>query len=95
MSIISGLIILSPHYLSLAKEGFPDELTFSVPRLLQFMNAGENIRFQSTKFRFSRGRVALMVYPPGEGEIYVLAGLPFLVTTTNTVNLGSSPGCWD
>ena len=26
MSIISGLIILSPHYLSLAKEGFPDAL---------------------------------------------------------------------
>ena len=52
---------------------FFHQLTFSVPRLLQFMNAGENIRFQSTKFKFSKGRVALTVYPPGEGEIYVLA----------------------
>jgi hypothetical protein len=42
---------------------FLDPRTFRVSCLLQFMNAAENLRFGSVKFRFSAGMVDVWVYP--------------------------------
>ena len=49
---------------------FYNQLTFSVPRLLQFMNATDSLRFESAKFMFSKEQVAVVVYPRGEAEMY-------------------------
>ena len=53
-----------------------NQLTFSVPRLLQFMNATENLRFKSAKFEFSVGVVYIEAYPhedpDSEAEKYAL-----------------------
>ena len=55
-----------------------NQLTFSVPCLLQFMNATENLRFKSAKFEFSAGVVYIEVYPhedsdsDPEAEMYAL-----------------------
>ena len=48
---------------------FFNQLTFSVPRLVQFMNTTENLRFDSAKFRFDDEQVQVEVYPPGEAEM--------------------------
>ena len=48
---------------------FFDQLTFSVPRLVQFMNTTENLRFDSAKFLFDDKRVHVEVYPPGEAKM--------------------------
>jgi hypothetical protein len=45
-----------------------NQLTFSVPRLLQFMNATENLRFKSAKFEFSVGVVYIEVYPHEDSD---------------------------
>jgi hypothetical protein len=50
---------------------FFNQLTFSVPRLLQFMNTTENLRFDSAKFEFDEGQVFVSVYPLG-AEIHAL-----------------------
>jgi len=42
---------------------FLDPRTFRVSCLLQFMNAAENLRFGSVKFRFYDGMVDVWVYP--------------------------------
>ena len=42
---------------------FYNQLTFSVPRFLQFLNAAENLRFGSAAFGFSRDGVNVWVYP--------------------------------
>jgi hypothetical protein len=49
---------------------FYNQLTFSVPHLLQFMNAAENLRlrFGSAKFRFVWNGVDVTVYPREEAE---------------------------
>ena len=47
---------------------FYNQLTFSVPRLAQFMNTTENLRFDSAKFLFDGEQVYVEVYPPGEAE---------------------------
>ncbi|KAF8468600.1 hypothetical protein DFH94DRAFT_816366 [Russula ochroleuca] len=52
---------------------FFHQLTFSVPRLLQFLNTTENLRFESAKFEFLRKDVYVKVYPRGEAEMYALA----------------------
>ena len=52
---------------------FFKQLTFSVPRLLQFMNTTENLRFDSAKFKFSWDEVHVEVYPPEEAEMYALS----------------------
>jgi hypothetical protein len=52
---------------------FFNQLTFSIPRLLQFMNTTENLRFDSAKFKFSRGRVRVEVYPREESKMYGLS----------------------
>ena len=51
---------------------FFNQLTFSVPRLLHFVGATENLRFKTAKFKFSDGHVDLEVYPREEVEMYAL-----------------------
>ena len=51
---------------------FFNQLTFSVPHLLQFMHTTENLRFGSAKFEFSGDRVHVKVYPREEAEIRAL-----------------------
>ena len=53
--------------------GFFNQLTFSVPRLLQFMNATENLTFKSAKFKFCDNYVAVEVYPHEEAKVYALS----------------------
>jgi hypothetical protein len=47
---------------------FSNQLTFSIPRLVQFMNTTETLRFDSAKFWFYNERVLVRVYPRGEVE---------------------------
>ena len=47
---------------------FYNQLTFSVPRLLQFMNTAENLRFGSAQFLFFGRGVGVNVYPREEAE---------------------------
>ena len=53
--------------------GFFNQFTFSVTRLLQFLNATENITFKSAKFWFSDKMVVVEVYPHEEAEMYALS----------------------
>ena len=48
---------------------FSTQLTFSVPRLVQFMNTTENLRFDSAKFWFNDKGVHVEVYLPGEAKM--------------------------
>jgi hypothetical protein len=50
---------------------FFTQLTFSVPRLVQFMNTTENLRFDTAKFLFDDEQVRVEVYPPGEAKMKV------------------------
>jgi hypothetical protein len=50
---------------------FFNQLTFSVPRLLQFMNTTENLRLERAEFEFYTERVFMSVYPHG-AEMYAL-----------------------
>ena len=52
---------------------FFNQLTFSVPRLLQFVNTSENLRFKSAKFEFSNLGVSARVYPDEEAEVSALS----------------------
>jgi hypothetical protein len=52
---------------------FFEQQTFSVPCLLQFMNATENLRFNSAKFEFSRDEVDVGGYLHEEAEVYPLS----------------------
>ena len=47
---------------------FFKQLTFSVPHLLQYINATENLKFDSAKFKFSRDGIYVKLYPHEEGE---------------------------
>ena len=51
---------------------FFNQLTFSVPRLLHFINTTETLRFKSAKFEFFNGRAYVKVYPREETEMYAL-----------------------
>ena len=53
--------------------GFPNQLTISVPCLLQFVNSTENLRFGFAKFEFSNNVVDVEVYPHEEAETYSLS----------------------
>ena len=48
---------------------FFNQLTFSVPRLVHFMNTTENLRFSIAKFLFSDDQVDMRVYPPGGAKM--------------------------
>jgi hypothetical protein len=50
---------------------FFNQLTFSVPRLLQFINTTENLRFDRTEFVFYAEQVIVSVYPRG-AEVHAL-----------------------
>ena len=52
---------------------FFNQLTFSVPRLLQFLNTTENLRFKSAKIEFSDNDVDVEMYPDEEAEMYTLS----------------------
>ena len=52
---------------------FFNQLTFSVTRLLQFVNATENLTFKSAKFKFFNERLDLWVCPHEEAEMYALS----------------------
>jgi hypothetical protein len=46
--------------------GFFNQLTFSVPCLLEFLNTTENLRFDTAVFRFLDGKVNVALYYRGE-----------------------------
>jgi hypothetical protein len=56
---------------------FFNELIFSVPRLLQFINTTENLKFESAKFEFFNEKVIVEFYPREEAETYALIILVF------------------
>ena len=60
--------ITAPH-LETFQISFFNQLTFSVPRLLEFMNTTEELRFDSAIFQFSGGRGFLTVHPREEVEM--------------------------
>ena len=51
---------------------FFNERTFSFPRLLQFMNTAENLRFKSAKIEFSDEEVDVEMYPHKEAKMHAL-----------------------
>jgi hypothetical protein len=63
--------ITAPRLEKLAVQFFK-QLTFSVPRLVQFMNTTENLRFDSSKVVFSGNEVYAKLYRE-EDEAYVLS----------------------
>ena len=54
------------------KINFFNQLTLSVPRLLQFIGATENLRFSKAIFTFSDKNVGAAVYPHEETKVYAL-----------------------
>ena len=50
--------------------GFHNQLTFSIPCLLQFINTTENLRFSRATFLFSNEKVGVEVYPHEEAKIH-------------------------
>jgi hypothetical protein len=52
---------------------FFNQLTFSATRLLQFVNATENLTFKSAKLWFFDKYVVVAVYPHEEAEMYALS----------------------
>jgi hypothetical protein len=71
---LEGLVhpITAPHLEKLQIEFF-NQLTFSIPRLLQFMNSAENLSFDRASFNFYNDLVSVGVYPPGETKLYALS----------------------
>ena len=63
--------ITTPRLEKLGIEFF-NQLTFSVPRLLQFMDTTENLRFDSSEIEFSGDEVHIRVYRE-EDETYALS----------------------
>ena len=56
---------------------FFNQPTVSAPRLLQFMNTAENLKFDSANFSFSDKRADAAIYPHGEFEMYALGIVVF------------------
>ena len=54
---------------------FFNQLTFSVPRLMQFMDTTENLRFDSANFTFSSDEVYVVLYlrHPEKAKMYALS----------------------
>ena len=51
---------------------FFNQLTYSVPHLLQFVNTTENLRFRTAEFEFYNKRVYADVYPHEDAKMYAL-----------------------
>ena len=49
-----------------------NQLTFSVPRLLHFVDATDNLRFKTVEFWFSEEKVDVVVYPHEEAGMFAL-----------------------
>ena len=64
--------ITAPHLEKLNIDFF-NQLTFAIPRLLQFMDTSDNLRFGSANFTFSAKKVGMGVYPPGETNLHALS----------------------
>ena len=64
--------VTAPH-LERVEVVFFNQLTFTVPRLLEFLNAAENFRFESAKFKFSDDKVDVEVYLHEQAKIYGLS----------------------
>ena len=56
---------------------FFNQLTFSVTRLLQFVDATENLTFKSAKFRFFDDQLDVEVYPHEDAEMFALSIIVF------------------
>ena len=52
---------------------FFNQLTFSVPHLLRFVDTTENLRFKTVEFRFSDENVGVLMYPHEEAEMPALS----------------------
>ncbi|KAF8468580.1 hypothetical protein DFH94DRAFT_775884 [Russula ochroleuca] len=52
---------------------FSNESSFSFPRLMQFINTAENLKFGGVRFKFSEWRVSVGVYPHGEAKMCALS----------------------
>jgi hypothetical protein len=63
--------ITTPRLEKLTVEIF-NQLTFSIPRLLRFIDAAENLRFGNAVLTFSDKGVDAVVYPHGETKVYSL-----------------------
>jgi hypothetical protein len=76
---------------------FFHRFTFSVPRLLEFMNTTENLSLDSAKFEFFRNQVNMEVYPCGETKTYTLSvivhckGLDWQVSSMAQISNSLSP----
>ena len=64
--------ITAPH-LEKLQIHISNQLTFPVPRLLQFVSTTENFRFKSAKFVFADQEIAVEVPPHDEAETYALS----------------------
>ena len=64
--------IIAPRLEKLSIQLF-NQVTFSVPRLVQFINTTENLRFHSAKFELFSDAVYVEIYPPEEAEMYALS----------------------
>jgi hypothetical protein len=64
--------IITPHLEKLQIDFFFNQLTFSVPRLLQFVHTTETLRFRGATFEFSDESVHVRVYPH-EADVYSLS----------------------
>ena len=51
---------------------FFNQLTFSVPYLLQFIRSAENLRFSAARFTFHEGGISTRVYPYEGAKMYAL-----------------------
>ena len=63
--------ITTPHLKKLKIEFF-NQLTFSVPHLLPFIDAAQNLRFDKASITFSEKKVDTAFYPHGEAKAYAL-----------------------
>jgi hypothetical protein len=61
---------------------FFKQLTFSVPRLQQFMSTAANLRFDSAKFEFRRDNVYAGVYLREEIDIAQIKMIPLLIVVS-------------
>ncbi len=64
--------ITAPHLQKLQMLFF-EQLTFSIPHLIQFINSTENLRFSKAKLQFSDKHVDVEVYPCEEAETEMYA----------------------
>jgi hypothetical protein len=63
---------ITPPRLEKLEITFPNQLTFSIPCLLQFMNTTKNLRFSRARFLFSDEQVNVKMYPHEKAKTYAL-----------------------